>query len=244
MDITFQVKKIKEELLNRNLNTTYNHFEQIILNIQQNNWESANAQIRSFLESLFNDVCLLVLHKSKTGGSARIELQKAGVIDELHANNLYSFMQLSHTKGSHPGVSNENETFSRWFSCLSFALLGISILPNIIRISTVFKLAKISIPNVVSISDEIFGTTCPSCEEKQFLSLCKVFQEAGETHYQCKNGCQDLLIIGKPGEKTITGRGYRLKDFVVRNANDIFLFTPGGIVNINKSPAALKKLKP
>jgi hypothetical protein len=242
MDINQHIEKIKKELNKRNLSITLNHFNQTISSIQQKNWESANGQIRSFLESLFNDVCRITLKSNKTGGGARLALQNEGVIDETQANFLFSFMKLAHTKGAHPGLSNEAETTSRWYACLSLAILGTSLFPNVIKFSDVLIKAGITIPNVPLITDDILGGVCPTCEEKQFLSLCTIMEENDETHYKCKNGCQDVLVISKPGENAIKGRGYRLKDYVIRNAHDIFIFTPGHIIKLPKSPAALKKL--
>lgn len=237
-----QLNKIRNELTSRKLLVTLKHFEEIILQINQKNWEAANGQIRNFLESFFDNLCLILLNKRKTGGEARMALQNAGIIAKPEAEFLFSFMKITHTKGSHPGLSNESETLSRWFACLSFAIFGLSLLPKIVTISDVFIYAKIQIPNVDKISDCIFGLTCPTCEEQQFLSLCTIFEENGETHYQCKNACQDLLIIGKPVEKPIKGRGYRLNEYVLRNANDLNIYTTGGIVQLIKSPSALKKI--
>lgn len=242
MDINQDIIKIRNELTNRNLKVTLKHFDEAISLFEQRKWESANGQIRSFLESLYNDVSQIVLKSNKTGGQARMLLQKEGIIDETQANFLLSFMKLAHTKGAHPGLSNESETTSRWYACLSLGIVGISLFPNIVTISDVFKNAGIKNPNGnQTFSDEMFGGTCPTCEESQFLSLCTISEENGETHYKCKNGCQDVLVISKT-QKYAKGRGYFLKDYVLRNAHDILIFVPGGPIKLNKSPGALKKL--
>jgi len=64
------------------------------------------------------------LKSNKTGGEARSLLQKEGVIEEIQANFLLSFMKLAHTKGAHPKISNETETTSHRYACLSLGIIS------------------------------------------------------------------------------------------------------------------------
>ncbi|MHB1681259.1 MAG: hypothetical protein ACYCYO_00325 [Bacilli bacterium] len=211
--------------------------------VQQKHWESANAQVRSFLESLFNDLCRILLNKNATGGDARKALATAGFLNDEQANFLFSFMKLAHTNGAHPGISNEIESQSRWYACLSIALIGVYLLPHVVRVSDVLKRAGIVVPNVSEITDGILSSECPTCEEEQFLTSCTIHEKNGETHYMCKNGCQDIVVVGKPLNERVEGKGYRLKDYVMRNAHDILIHAPNGsVVKLPKSPNSLKKL--
>jgi hypothetical protein len=111
---------------------------------------------------------------------------------------------------------------------------------RIVRVADVMIEAGITIPNTAIIKDEIFQIKCPTCGEIQLLSQSPIYEEAGETFYRCKNGCQTILVVGKPGTIPIEGRGYRLKNYVVRNTNDLLIITPTDQkVFLPKSPAAL-----
>lgn len=236
------ISKIKKVLQARDLEITLNHFEQIPVLISNKNWEAANGQIRSFLESLFNDLCFLTLNKSKKGGDARIALQNANILSKEQANYIFSFMKLSHGSGSHPGLSNEDESTSRWFGCLSIATLACSLFPSIIRVSDLFNLAEIKAPGLIKFTDNLFYTTCPTCEENQLLNECTIQEKKGETIYTCKNGCQIVAIVSKPMDVAIEGRGFRIKDYVLRNPSKILIKLPlSRPILIPKSSASLKK---
>lgn len=233
---------IRLTLEKRNLEISLRHFNEIPILINQRNWEAANGQIRSFLESIFMDLCLILLGKRKAGGEARKALQNAGVLSEEQANYIFSFMKLSHGQGAHPGISNELEAKSRWFATISIAIIACSLFPKVVLISEVFKLANITTPTKTLITEDHFKTTCHVCETSQLLTEAEVKEINKETHYRCKNGCQTLLIIGIPGTVPIPGRGYRLNDYVVRNSNDVIFKTPDTRLPIllPKSPASLR----
>lgn len=109
-----------------------------------------------------------------------------------------------------------------------------------VRVADVLIEAGITIPDILKVTDEIFQTKCLTCGEIQLLSQCPIYEESGETFYKCKNGCQIILIVGKPGTTAIEGRGYRLKNHVIRNTNDLIVLTNGSKnVFMPKSPAAL-----
>lgn len=81
--------------------------------------------------------------------------------------------------------------------------------------------------------DEVIAA-CGACGDVP-LSSCSVSQTR-DTTYTCKCG-NTLLILSQPDPSGIPwpGRGYRLKDFVVRNAVDLIFRG----VRLPRSPAAL-----
>lgn len=94
-------------------------------------------------------------------------------------------------------------------------------------------------------TDRYIRTSCPTCGAEQALSEGR-FSENDETVYTCKNGCQPILIIGAPGNRPWTGRGYRMGNFVVRNPSDLDVPVLGHdgnplevAVRLPASPAAL-----
>jgi hypothetical protein len=100
---------------------------------------------------------------------------------------------------------------------------------SIIRVSDVFVKAGISIPNVSIITDDLFHTTCPTCKESQSTNQCAVYEDNGNTFYECKKGCQVIIIVSKATGKAIEGGGYRLKDYVIRNTNDMYIMPPNSV---------------
>ncbi len=90
-------------------------------------------------------------------------------------------------------------------------------------------------PGSPPLSDNEISEDCQTCGEVS-LSSCSV-RQAVETTYSCGKCGNPLLIIGatNPDGKPWPGRGYRLKDFAVRNAVDLRF---RGMI-IPRSPAAL-----
>ena len=80
MEHVFQ--SLFERLTRQGLNEAAQHFSQAQSAFDRSEWESANSQVRAALESLFNSVARLRLNTSKTGGTARQELEKAGFTRE------------------------------------------------------------------------------------------------------------------------------------------------------------------
>lgn len=70
-------------------------------------------------------------------------------------------------------------------------------------------------------SDAQITTSCPTCGEKQSLSEAAIIDEGDELIYACKIGCGPMLVIGPPNDEPWPGRGYRMGDWVLRNATDL-----------------------
>ncbi|CAB3964736.1 hypothetical protein BLA3211_03000 [Burkholderia aenigmatica] len=117
---------------------------------------------------------------------------------------------------------------------------------EIVRIEDVFQKQKIGADQPHPIRDSDMTTVCPACNTTQRLSDAHLSLNGDETIYTCRNGCQPLVVIGRPGEVAWPGRGYRLGDYVVRNVRDILVKTEsmGAAICINASNAALMKTRP
>ncbi len=89
-------------------------------------------------------------------------------------------------------------------------------------------------------------TKCPSCGTRQNLSETPIIMENNDTLYICKNGCQPVVVIGRPGITAWPGRGYRIGKHVIRNPSDLVIKTLGiGCpLVIKASKAALMKAQP
>jgi hypothetical protein len=106
------------------------------------------------------------------------------------------------------------------------------------RIQTVFAKSG-GDKKMRSVRDYHIHTTCPICGENQLLSQAKVEEAGAETIYYCKAGCQPILIISKPESKGMPGRGFRIGDFLIRNATDLIIPFKTADVLIPASSAAL-----
>lgn len=118
-----------------------------------------------------------------------------------------------------------------------------SISDNPVLIEDVMKI--LNFENGFEIKNKHFTTECPTCGIKQTLDECKVYKTELETVYECKKGCQPIVIIGLPGTKSWIGRGYRIGKYVIRNAKDISMCCSksGKIIVFNARPNALAKFR-
>lgn len=117
---------------------------------------------------------------------------------------------------------------------------------EIVRAEDVFERAEIQLPNGQKVRDSMMRTSCPTCTATQSLSEAAIRLRGEETTYECKNGCQIVLVVSRSRGDAWLGRGYRLKDHMIRNAHDVFLkVSPQALdVLIPASPAALMAQPP
>lgn len=117
---------------------------------------------------------------------------------------------------------------------------------TLVCVEEVFNNAGIKNPNGPNFSDADFETKCPTCKAKQRLSEAALSLDGDDTIYTCRNGCQPIVVISRPGIVVWPGRGYRLGSHVVRNASDIVI-SISNVANrvlVPASPAALMKNRP
>ena len=113
----------------------------------------------------------------------------------------------------------------------------------IVKVEDVFKKENIKPKNGRDIKDSDMLTWCPTCKTKQLLSEATISLDNDDTVYTCKNNCQKIVVVSRPGLVGWPGRGYRIGDYVIRNAMDILITIASGKpkVLIPASKAALMK---
>lgn len=117
---------------------------------------------------------------------------------------------------------------------------------DLVKVEDVFAKQDIGPKGGRPIKDSDMRTTCPACGTEQLLSEGVLSLDDGETVYSCKNGCQPVVVVGRPGVVAWPGRGFRLGNHVVRNVRDIIVKTEemGAAMLIPASSAALMKKRP
>lgn len=88
------------------------------------------------------------------------------------------------------------------------------------------------------IADDDIIVVCQGCRKTVSLSFCSIEQGSADIIYKCD--CGDTLVIiatPNPCDKPWPGRGYRLKNFVLRNAVDLRWRS----VTLPRSPNALAR---
>lgn len=103
---------------------TCNHLDQVIDNTAGGNWEAANGQIRSFLESLCNDIVRSICVEdggAPTGGDARKHLRDVGFLSEKESELLKALFAVLHGEGAHPGTSSEDDSHRRRLMAFAMA---------------------------------------------------------------------------------------------------------------------------
>lgn len=116
-------EEIASRLKRQGLDEALNHLTQAKSAFERSEWESANSQIRSFLESLFNSVAVIRLKTSKKGGTARKELEDSGLLRQREARLVQDFIVVAGGSGARAGVSNADEAKGRFLAGLGIAYI-------------------------------------------------------------------------------------------------------------------------
>lgn len=109
-----EVSALEAQLNDAGLNVASTHYRQACDNFADRNWESANGQIRSFLENLF-----LAMSDRLTGkqfhdaGAALQHLNNEGILEPAEWNTWRGFWATCQTNGPHHGLSNDREAIYR-----------------------------------------------------------------------------------------------------------------------------------
>lgn len=131
--------KIETELIQLldefNFNRSKGHLEQAVDNHTKSLWASANSQFRTFIESLLIEICstLLPSHSCSTAGAA-INLLSNTVsppflqkdLNEVESPRcdkpfVEGLFKRLHPEGSHPGLSDEEDSTFRYHITIVFA---------------------------------------------------------------------------------------------------------------------------
>jgi hypothetical protein len=238
--------EIVSRLHRQGIEEAINHLGQARSAFERAEWESANSQIRSFLESLFTSIAAIRLKTDKKGGVARKELENKGLLREREARLVQELIAVAGGASSHAGVSNADEARGRLLAGLGIAYIGLALIPELVRVEDIIVGNLTAPPSTRLPTDAEIYTSCPTCGEKQCLNEAEIVREGEATVYFCKHGCQPIVVVSPPESVAWPGRGYRLGSHVVRNAQDLFLpiIGPGKEVLIPASRAALMRKRP
>ena len=109
-----EVSALEGALQDFGMNVAAEHYKQACDNLVDGNFESANSQIRSFLEDLFISICDKICGKSFGEASAALQhLRDKGVIEPSEWNTFRGFWDTCQTNGSHHGLTNSEEALYR-----------------------------------------------------------------------------------------------------------------------------------
>lgn len=239
--------QLMDRLNKQGLNECAIHFSHARSAYERSEWESANAQIRTALEALYDGIAKIRLKTDKTGGKARKQLEDSGLLRPREARLVQEFIAVAGGAGSHAGVSNSDESKGRILAGIGVAFIGLALIPELIKVEDVL-IGNLSAPaNARLPTDKEIYTTCPTCGAKQTLSEASIMRKETETIYTCLNGCQPIAVVGEPGKEPWEGRGYRLGSHVIRNPSDMHLPIVGSQASVEllvpASKSALMKDK-
>jgi hypothetical protein len=234
------VADIIRRLTREGATTTIEHLRQAEAALKRSEWESASAQVRSTVEALFDHAAAVILKTLEHGGAARQELARAGHLSPRKAKLIQAFMEYAGQGGAHAGSSTPDEARGRFIAGLGLVLLGLDLLPEL----TLAQDAMAVLTHAPK--DSALRTSCPTCGAEQLLSECLVRRDESDTVYECKNGCQVIVVVSATGDSPWPGRGWSIGNHVIRNARDIHIAVSvgGPTVLISASPSALMKHRP
>jgi hypothetical protein len=237
---------IRELFSRYGLVTALRHFSSAEDAFARGQWEAANGQVRSYLDALFEGVAAVRLKVSLRGGEARKRLEEEGILRPRQAAVVKAFMALAGERGAHAGISDFDDARSRRLLAFGVALIGLSLIPDLVRVGDVFAGTLKAPPGSQLPGDSEASTSCPTCAQEQRLDEAELTREEEATVYICKNGCQRLVVVAQPEDSAWEGRGFRLGSHVIRNAGDVYLTVAPGApkVMIPASRAALMKERP
>ncbi len=245
VDTIFQ--NLVERLRRQGIEEALDHLLQARSAFDRGEWESANAQVRAFLESLYNRVAEIRLKTNKKAGEARKELETSGLLRDREARLVREFIAVAGGSGSHAGVSNADEAKGRFIAGLGIAYIGLALIPELVRVEDVIAGNLNAPPGTRLPIDAEIITSCPTCGQDQNLAESEIRRDGDDTIYICKSGCQTIVVVSAPESSAWPGRGYRIGKHVIRNARDLLLPIIGGTgpgVLIPASPAALMRTRP
>jgi hypothetical protein len=109
-----QISALELEMERRGLQVAIGHYKQAVDNFTRGNWEAANSQVRSFLESLFITLCKTLCGKGLADVNGALQhLRGTGKLDLGEWNNFRYFWNDIQDNGPHQGLSVEHEALYR-----------------------------------------------------------------------------------------------------------------------------------
>ncbi len=125
-----EVTWVGSDLQRRGWTVAQGHYEQAVENFAAGNWAAANGQLRAFLESLIRTAG----GTSNASGAGQVQaafdaLDGAGHLIADEADFGKKLWKMLHTGGSHPGLSNEDESRFRLLTLTGYARFLLTRLP-------------------------------------------------------------------------------------------------------------------
>lgn len=242
-------KSIASNLLNKGINVFYDEYE------QSNLW---GKDLYVHLTKIYQDeskFCLMIISDHYAKKQWTNHERKAAQARAFQENIEYILpLKLDDTEiggvlGTTGYIDYRSMSLERIIELISEKVIEYNrindIVYEIVKAETVFDNA-LNMKGDQRICDADIKTDCPACNTNQTLSEAIISLDNDNTIYTCKHGCQPLVIISRPGMVAWPGRGYRLKDYVIRNVRDVFVKTEGMSKSllIPASNAALMKTRP
>ena len=124
-----QVSDLEAALISKGFTVSANHYRQAFSAFKRQDWEACNSSTRSTVEGFLVESAKtkagFIPRPGQGGGSAIQTLADSGLFEPGEHDYVKGFWKMSHTNGSHPGLSSEQEAlfrFSAATSALSFFL--------------------------------------------------------------------------------------------------------------------------
>lgn len=124
-----ELNGLETELEERGWSTACLHFRQAAKGFGAGDWESANSQLRSFLEDLLPNVAETVAGKQPSNPGAAIQMLEQEFLVNGEREFLKGLWALCNERGSHAGVSSRAEATYRLMTVTATARFILSRLP-------------------------------------------------------------------------------------------------------------------
>lgn len=242
-------ESIASNLVIKGINVFYDEYE------QANLW---GKDLYVHLTKIYRDdskFCLMIISENYAKKQWTNHERKAAQARAFHENSEYILplrlddAEIDGILGTTGYIDYRHVTLERVIDLLTDKVIQYNkdngIAYQIVKAETVFEKA-INFKDNRPFRDSDMSTECPACNTEQKLSEATLSLDGDDTIYTCKNGCQSLVVVSRPGMVAWPGRGYRLKDYVIRNVRDITIKTEsmGVPMLVSASKAALMKVLP
>lgn len=118
-----QVSDLEAALTGNGFTVAANHYGQAFSAFKRRDWEACNSSVRATVESFFVEVAkgqaAFIQGPGQGGGPAITKLEQAGKFEPGELDYVKGFWKMSHTNGSHPGLSSEQEALFRFSAATS-----------------------------------------------------------------------------------------------------------------------------
>jgi len=131
MRVTQETTRLEQELDRRGWSTASGHYRQALDAFAAGRWASANSQLRSFLEELIPAAAESVSGRRPKEVQASLDaLRKAQVLVEGEYGLVKGLWELMQPRGSHPGLSDEEESRFRLMTVTAYCRFLLARLPT------------------------------------------------------------------------------------------------------------------